>query len=64
MIPSAAPLQVISVVEPSNPKGLFGPLISFDKVLLAPFVSVIVIEYEPAVRFVKVYVKLEMFSKD
>ena len=53
---------MISVVIPSSPKGLFGPLISFDKILLAPFVSVIVIEYEPAVRFVKVYVKFEIFS--
>ena len=55
----------MSVVKPSSPKGLFGPFISFIAlVLLAPFASVIVIEYEPAVRFVKVYVKLEILSKD
>ena len=65
IVPSAAPWQVILVVSPERSSGLSGPLISFNGlVFVAPLASVIVIEYSPAVRFVKVYVRSDILSND
>ena len=44
IIPSAAPLQLISVVTLERDNGLVGPLISFTEALFDPLASVIVID--------------------